>query len=261
MGWMDAYHYLRGAAGKLGAATPPRADQDLPLGARIGSLLTLQQTPLIRAGADGSLIVPPEAADCRILAVSQLCLNLAGSLFRYYLATGDQDGNEKFLQLYLDPQGRLAEVMYCTQLARVIPESVADQQAYTGELGAGLGERSYSLWRAQLSDAGWDPQALALVFGDGEELAYWRDGGDPQAAFVAPYTGTETRLDDADGRLGLRQELHFMPYARRLRGGGSESLLITTEIVHSVNGDASRRGIHVDFVIGIPLEQERIVIQ
>jgi hypothetical protein len=31
--------------------------------------------------------------------------------------------------------------------------------------------------------------------------------------------------------------------------------------VESVDGDASKRGIHVVFVIGIPLEQERIVIQ
>jgi hypothetical protein len=48
---------------------------------------------------------------------------------------------------------------------------------------------------------------------------------------------------------------------RRLRNGGHEYLLITTEVISSVNGDASKRGIHVDFVIGIPVEQERIVIQ
>jgi hypothetical protein len=52
-----------------------------------------------------------------------------------------------------------------------------------------------------------------------------------------------------------------MPYVRQLRGGGHEYLLITTEILHSVNGDRSKRGIHVDFVIGIPVEQQRIVIQ
>ena len=52
-----------------------------------------------------------------------------------------------------------------------------------------------------------------------------------------------------------------MPYVRELRSGGSEYLLITTEIVSRVNGDASKRGIHVDFVIGIPLQQENIVIR
>ena len=52
-----------------------------------------------------------------------------------------------------------------------------------------------------------------------------------------------------------------MPYVRTLPDGGREYLLITTEIVESVDGDANRRGIHVDFVVGIPIEQERIVIQ
>jgi hypothetical protein len=52
-----------------------------------------------------------------------------------------------------------------------------------------------------------------------------------------------------------------MPYVRDLAGGGREYLLITTEIIESVDGDTGKRGIHVDFVIGIPLEQERVVIQ
>ena len=52
-----------------------------------------------------------------------------------------------------------------------------------------------------------------------------------------------------------------MPYVRRLADGSREYLIITTEIVESVDGDERRRGIHVDFVIGIPMEQERIVIQ
>jgi hypothetical protein len=55
--------------------------------------------------------------------------------------------------------------------------------------------------------------------------------------------------------------MYFMPYVRRLADGSREYLLITTEIVESVDGDANKRGIHVDFVIGIPMEQERIVIQ
>jgi hypothetical protein len=55
--------------------------------------------------------------------------------------------------------------------------------------------------------------------------------------------------------------MYFMPYVRELAGGGREYLLITTEIIESVDGDAAKRGIHVDFVIGIPVEQERIVIQ
>lgn len=258
MGWSDAYHYLRSGAAKLAANDAPRTDSDLPLGARIGSVVGIQQSPLLRAVADGSLISLPDADDTRIVAVSQIKLKQSGGLYRYYLETGDRDDKEKFLQVYQDASGAVSEIMYCTQLARVIPETVEDQEAYTGQSGCGLGDRSYTLWRDQLADASLD---LELIFGTGEGLDFWRDAGDPQASFVPPFTGTETRLDDAGGNTGLRQEMYFMPYVRQLRGGSNEYLLITTEIIHSVNGDRGKRGIHVDFVVGIPVEQQRIVIQ
>jgi hypothetical protein len=263
MGWSDAYQYLRNGAAKLGGGEAPgqALDRNLPLGARIGSVVRLQQSPLLRAAGDGSLITLPDEGDTRIVAVSQIRLKQSGGLYRYYLDTGDLDAKEKFLQVYQDGQGQVVELMYCTQLARVIPEKAEDQEAYTGQSGAGLGDRSYTLWREQLGDIGLDEADLDLVFGERDGVDYWRDAGDPNAEFVAPFSGTETRLDDASGRTGLRQEMYFMPYVRQLRGGGNEYLLITTEILHSVNGDASKRGIHVDFVIGIPVEQQRIVIQ
>lgn len=258
MGWTDAVNYLRTGAAKLAGNDAPRTDGDLPLGARIGSVVGIQQSPLLRAVADGSLIALPDADDVRIVAVSQLRLKQAGGLYRYYLDTGERDEQEKFLQVYQNASGEVSEILYCTQLARVIPETAEEQDAYTGQSGAGLGDRSYTLWREQLDDPERD---LELIFGAEPGLDYWRDAGDQQAPFVPPFTGTETRLDDAGGHTGLRQELYFMPYVRPLRGGGHEYLLITTEILYSVNGDRSKRGIHVDFVIGIPVEQQRIVIQ
>ena len=260
MGWKDAVDYVRGAATKRGLADAP-ADQQLPLGARIGSVVSLQQSPLLRASAAGSLIRMPNGSDTRILAVSRIKLNLSGKLYRYYLDKGDDADDEKFLQVYVNEQGQVAEILYCSQLARVIPETAEDQEAYTGEAGYGLGDASYTLWRAQLGDYGLDQQDLDLAFGSEEGLEYLRDAGDPDAEFVAPFNGTETRIDDAGGMGGLQQEMYLMPYVRQLDGAGKEFLLITTEILRSVNGDAGKRGIHVDFVIGIPVEQERVVIQ
>ncbi|MFA9215785.1 MAG: hypothetical protein ACEQSK_01645 [Sphingomonadaceae bacterium] len=260
MGWSDAYQYLHAGAARLaGNAEAQRVDDGLPLRARIGSLLTLQQAALIRAVVDGSLVTLPAPGDTRIEAVSQLKLNQSGGLYRYYLNKGDIDADEKFLQIYQDPHGNVAEILYCTQLARVIPESAEQQQAYMGEAGYGLGDRSYTLSRAQLEADGVAAD-LALVFGAGDSLEFWRDAG-ADAAFLPPFRGNEVRLDDAGGRQGLRQEIYFMPYVRQLRGGGKEYLLITTELIQSVNGDPGQRGIHVDFVIGIPVEQERIVLQ
>ncbi len=261
MGWKTGFDYLRGIAGRHGLdGKERREDQGLPLGARIGSVVQMQHSPFIRAQSNGSLIAMPDAGDTRILAVSQLTLSLSGALYRFYLATGDADAKEKFLQVYREADGKIAEVMYCTQLARVVPETAEDQDAYTGVSGVGLGDASYTLWREQLADTLSEAE-LANVFGDGDRLDYSRDAGNTQDAFVAPFTGQEVRIDDAAGVSGLKQEIYFMPYVRELAGGGREYLLITTEIIASVNGDTSKRGIHVDFVIGLPIEQERIVIQ
>ena len=266
MAWKDVFSYVHGIAASKGVtngAAP--ADAGLPLKARIGSLVQLQRSPIIRAQANGSLVAMPDEGDTRILAVSQLRLQPGTELVRLYLDKGDADAKEKFLQLFCGDDGEVAELLYCTQLARVIPETADDQDAYTGVAGYGLGDQGYTLWREQLADMLGEAE-LAGVFGDSERLDYVRDAGvrasgGSDAAFVQPFKGREIRIDDAQGVHGLRQELYFMPYVRELAGGGREYLLITTEIIESVDGDTSKRGIHVDFVIGIPLEQERVLIQ
>jgi hypothetical protein len=261
MAWNKVVDYVRGIAGKHGMdGKARREDGGLPMGARIGSLVRLQLSPMIRAQANGSLIATPAEGDTRILAVSQIKLDLDGALYRFYLCKGDDNDDEKFLQLYCDAQGNIADILYCTQLARVIPETAQDQDAYTGVAQSGLGEYDYTLWREQLADT-LGPAQLSQVFGDEDHIAYRRDLGEPNLAFVKPPLGRETRIDDAGGSQGLEQEIRFMPYVRDLPGGGKEYLVITTEIVASVNGDSSKRGIHVDFVIGIPVEQDRIVLQ
>jgi len=269
MAWKDVFSYVRGIAGKQGVTSEARADgkrvdDRLPMGARIGSLVQLQRSPIIRAQGNGSLIAMPEDGDTRVLAISQIRLEPEAGLFRLYLATGDADAKEKFLQVFSADDGAIAEILYCTQLARVIPESAEDQDAYTGVAGYGLGDPSYTLWREQMADM-LDEATLATVFGDADRLEYARDIGQSRGhgnqGFVAPFTGRETRIDDAGGVRGLRQQLYFMPYVRTLADGGREYLLISTEIIESVDGDAGRRGIHVDFVIGIPLEPERVTVQ
>jgi hypothetical protein len=175
MGWSDASTTCAAAP----AGRQRRRTDALPLGARIGSVVGIQQSPLLRRGrrlADR----PAGAGDVRIVAVSQLRLKQSGGLYRYYLDTGDRDDKEKFLQVYQNASGEVSEILYCTQLARVIPQTVEDQDAYTGQSGAGLGDRSYTLWRQQLED---DPGLdLDLIFGASDGLDYWRDAGDPEAA-------------------------------------------------------------------------------
>lgn len=261
MAWKDVFSYVRAVAANKGVTKgEARADDDVPLGARIGSVVQIQMSPVIRAQTNGSLVAMPAAADTRILAVSQIRLQPETELYRLYLDKGDDAADEKFLQVFCGDDGKVAEVLYCTQLARIIPETADDQDAYTGMAGYGLGDEGYTLWREQLADM-LGAAELATVFGESDRVDYTRDAGAPDKQFVTPFKGRETRIDDAAGQRGLRQDMYFMPYVRQLADGSREYLLITTEIVESVDGDANRRGIHVDFVIGIPMEQERIVIQ
>jgi hypothetical protein len=263
MGWKDVFGYTRRIAAEKGVGNTSRPDDGVPLGARIGSLVQLQRSPVIRAQANGSLVAMPGDGDTRVLALSQLRLQPGATLYRLYLATGDTDDKEMFLQVMGsgdDTDGGVAEILFCTQIARMIPETVEDQEAFTGNAGYGLGDPGYTLWREQLAGMLGEAE-LATVFGDADRVEYARDAGNPGAPFVKPFTGQEIRIDDAEGKRGLRQQLYYMPYVRTLAGGGREYLLITTEIVDSVDGDAGRRGIHVDFVIGIPIEAERVVVQ
>jgi hypothetical protein len=260
MGWKDVFSYTKAIAANKGVGAATRADDKLPLGARIGSLVQMQVSPIIRAQSGGSLIATPAAGDTRVVAASQIKIAPATGLYRLYLVTGDANADEKFIQVFSNDDGSVAELLYCTQLARVIPETEEDQDAYTGVAGYGLGDASYTLWREQLADT-LSPAELANAFGDNDQITYARDAGAQDAAFVQPFTGKEIRIDDAQGMKGLKQQLYFMPYVRELADGGREYLLITTEIIDSVDGDTTRRGIHVDFVIAIPIEQERITVQ
>jgi hypothetical protein len=260
MGWKDVFSYTKAIAANKGVGATTRADDKLPLGARIGSLVQMQVSPIIRAQSGGSLIATPATGDTRVVAASQIKIAPATGLYRLYLVTGDANADEKFIQVFSNDDGSVAELLYCTQLARVIPETEEDQDAYTGVAGYGLGDASYTLWREQLADT-LSPAELANAFGDNDQITYARDAGAHDAAFVQPFTGKEIRIDDAQGMKGLKQQLYFMPYVRELAGGGREYLLITTEIIDSVDGDTTRRGIHVDFVIAIPIEQERITVQ
>ncbi|MBY0573710.1 MAG: hypothetical protein K2P84_08520 [Undibacterium sp.] len=242
-----------------------REDAGLPLKARIGSVVQLQKSPLIRAQTQGSLVEMPDENETLICAISRLKTDLRGDLYRYYLNVGDDSGSqtqsEKFLQLYLDEHGGLNEILYCSRLTRFIPESVEDQDAFLGEAGYGLGDATYTLWRDQIADLGLDESSLQAAFGDQDSIVYQRDAGDVGQEFIAPFRGVENRIDNAAGSLGLKQELVFMPYSRKLVGDQSEILLISTEIVESANGDRNQRGIHVDFMIGIVIENDRLVVQ
>lgn len=261
MSWKHALAYSKGILGRKDSNTDKIEDRGIPLGGRIGGLITWQQGPFIRAEASGGLVTTPAINSATIRSVSRVNLDLlSGKTFRFYLERGDDDSTEIFVQIYVDANGVPVEAMYCKTLTRIIPETEEDQVIFTGTDGYGLGERTYSLSRENLSEAGVNGVLLDTALNGAEEIEYVRAVYSDVDEHKAPFRGTETRLDDASGNTGLKQAIFYTPYFREFNGN-EEYLLISTEIVESVNGDNKKRSIHVDFMLGIPLALDRLLIQ
>lgn len=259
MSWSQALAQARGLLGGRGDAPAPAADAGVPLGGRIGGSISFDATPFSLAT---DTLVPAPADLVQVEAISRLrSADLQGAVHRLYTARGDRgDGPECFLQIYTDPEGEARELVYYHRILRLIPASEEEQAAFLGEDGAGLGQIRFSLHRAQFDGLGL-PQALVdRAFGDGDTIDYTRSAGSPAQEHIAPLRGTENRIDDRLGRNGLRQDVVFMPYRRGVAGGGEEQLLICTEIVQEQDGDATRREIHVDFMVGLVLGADFVAV-
>lgn len=234
----------------------PRQDDDLPLGIRIGSFITLPRARF--AMLSETLIQVPELAQLEVISIGRLRVSTAQGLniFRFYTDKGSafNDRGQEYLQVAVNGS-EILEVSYWRQLLRTIPD--ADEiEAYRGQ-GWGLGELRYTLGMDLLSNADADQAMLIDLIGDEGEFYYDRDaGGD--ANYVAPYVAEESRLDDPFGEMGQKQEVRFMPYVRDV-SGGREMLMINFEDVNSVNG-SSVRDLHVDYHIGIALDAQSIQV-
>ena len=94
-----------------------------------------------------------------------LRLGRADGRYQFYLWKGDDDANEKFLQPYCNVQRQAAEIMYRSQLARVIRETAQDQNACNRVAGACLGKHDHTLRREQLADKAGAAQLNLLATG------------------------------------------------------------------------------------------------
>jgi hypothetical protein len=257
MAWNDVTRLGKALFQKHTGGPEPTATPDVPLQARIGSVVKIQQTPFIRAEVDGSLVQAPTPQEDRIVAISRVKLGEAGDLYRFFLATEETAPCVKFLQVYRTAQGHVSDMEYFSSLTSFVPETAEDQDLFTGRSGHGLGDREYQIWREQVVDALPD-QVLAAAFANDQPLTFVRDsGGD--AEFTKPYQVQETRVETANGEQGLNQEVFFVPYRRQV-GQTSEALLIATQVVSSADGDDSKRSITVWFYSGVPVEMDRVQI-
>lgn len=258
MSWSQAIQRARAILDKRSDAAPVTADASVPLGGRVGGLITFKVSPFLRAG--NSLVQAPDSL-VQILSVSRLRTQLQGAVHRLYTERGDGgQGGESFLQIYTDAAGEAQELVYFQRILRMIPGSVEEQAAFLGEGDVGLGQSTFSLYKAQFEGLGLPEMLVNTAFGSEESIEYTRCVGDASQEFIKPFKGSETRIDDNVGHNGLKQDVVFMPYRRTLAGGGEEQLLICTEILQEQDG-ATTREIHVDFMVGLVLTKEGVTVQ
>lgn len=244
-------------AKKAGVEALKQEDNGLPYNARIGSLMTLNMSPFVRA--QGTLLRSPGAIHT-VTAISRMHLGLEGNVYRYYMEKGDSaTDREAYVQIYVDAKNVVQEIMYFDRLLRMFPEDPDTLAAFTGKSEAGLGQQQFSLWKTQLADVGYDDNLLNSAFGDNDSIAYTRMTPS-QSEYIAPFEGQEKRIDDSAGENGLRQNIIFMPYERTLALGTEEQLFISTEILQEQNGEQVQ-SVHVDFMVGLPLSEMDVNVQ
>ena len=257
MSFKDAFKYAENIFHNH--TTDTSSASKIPMKAKIGSLLKIQQTPFIRAQAGGSIVSGPnELTEDLVKAIVRVKLGHTGYLYRFFVATQEHNSCDKFIQLFQDEQSSLVEAMYFTTLTRITPNE-EEQAIFTGRDGRGLGDIEYKLFREQLTEFGISEDLIKNAVDANGEIVFSREGTSTDN-FIAPTEAKETRIEDAAGMNGLSQDLFFTSYSRTT-SFGKEVLLIETHIIASEDGDASKRSIYVDFYIGIPLEFERITLQ
>lgn len=235
--------------------SPTRQDTDLPLGARIGGLVQVDAGQFLIARTLGSIVAEPNLGEAKIVAISRIRPHGWPDdmiIYRYYLATGDRDETERYLQVTVEG-GAVKEVTYWNTLERKRSgDPIGDNpwfQAYDGSLGMGLGENRYSYPSAELEIL-LTPKQFAAI-GISPEIIWDRAMGTPDS-YMSPIRVREDRIDDAIGETGMSQRVHFMDYVRSLEGGLTEHLWISLEVVLADDGQTAQ-DVHVDFMIGIPV--------
>lgn len=248
----------RVAAARAAADALPRIDVGLPYGAQIGSLMEVPRASF--AILDRTLLKVPDSAQMQVQAVGRVRLDAdpALEMYRLYTDAGSRrdDAGQTFLQVLVQ-DGKPVEATYYQQLFRLMPTTAEEQEAYQGR-GYGLGQLFYNLGPDQLAMAGLTEEQVEALLGGEETLDFERDTP-VDHDYVHPYTAVENRLDDPTGEKGMRQKMHFMPYVRLLPDGTRENLLISFEVVESVDGTRAPT-VHVDFLVGLTLEPMKLKV-
>ncbi len=233
----------------------PTQDETLPLGGRIGGLMTLPGNPFLRASIAGSITSAPKEA-LVIVAISRIRLShLEGMIYRYYTQIGDSSEKESFLQVVTGADQSILEVAYFENLVRFHPSTPADINRYKVAGADHSGKPQWGLSHSDLAGV-LLPEILSRVTEAG--VVYDRSIT-PSDASIAPIEATEVRIDDRIGEQGLKQQVWLMQYARAV-GTSTEVLYVSLEVPLSRNGQQIDQVPQVDFAIGITIDPSAVNI-
>ena len=225
---------------------------DIPMGIDFGKVMTI--SPVVFALIDDSLVTAPSSRENIVTSLSSLKNNYGERVaFRAYINTGDK-GQEQYLQVTTHSDD--FECIWFTTLHRHYPQSMEDMEAFMGK-GYGNGEREFNISRGMLESVGFDQKVLDKVFKNMDNLTYSREIG--EGDYVAPIDCREVRMDSADRESGMEQKTNFMLYSRMLDSNVKEFLWISLEAEQTKNGNSSNE-VHVDFMVGLKVDNKRISI-
>lgn len=219
---------------KLGITkeAPKALDKGLPLGGRIGGLVTIPSYPFVVAGAAGSLAVAPPTEGNRIQYVSSFTVG-NHKTYRYYI-----NAVRAFVQVTMEDD-KIADVTYFSEVHRDYPES-AEQ---IGELVDGM---SYPEFNCPMTEP---------------PTVYNRCAGTPDQDEVEPFHLTMRTIYDAMGQTGRQDNVTLGYYSRQLDtpsepaegpAGTPEFFLI--ELVEPIEDSLdANAGVSIAYYVGIPL--------
>lgn len=238
---------------KLDAGKKPEEEQlNLPMGMGFNKVMTI--SPVVFALVDDSLVTPPNARENIINSISSLKNGHGDRIaYRGYVNNGE-NGQEQYLQVTSNADD--FESIWFTTLHRHYPQTMEDMEAFMGK-GYGSGEREFNISRGMLESLGFEQKVLDKVFKNMDNLVYSREIGSED--YVAPVSCVETRIDSTDQESGMEQKTNFMLYSRMLANNVKEFLWISLEAEQTRDGKTSNE-VHVDFMVGLKVDNKRISI-
>jgi hypothetical protein len=263
---MKFFAYLNGLLNKASPDKSTAQDANLPLKINFKTTVTFEVNPFVAAITQGSML-DVKVDNLKMLRVTAISsIKIAGmedkKIHRFYFNSGN-DEKRLFLQTLsaVNNPENIEEILFCSSVTE-FAETEEDIAFFSGENETGLGEQTYSFSRDDLNDFLPEKELDKRLGKDCEGLDYSRVAADME--FMPAFTGTETRIFDANGTQGESVEImNFMPHTRSLQDVFRENLTVAFWVTTSRDGKTISRAEQLplaEYIFSIKLEKNNIKV-